>query len=219
MTTLGLDMFQFTRAATLSLLLTICFSSGSASAASYILTDLTVVDPILDNLGNTHPYEGNDLGPFAILIGADLREANLSNADLAGANLNSADLADVILAGAGLSNADLTLVRLRRANLAGADLTGANLTAADLRESDLSGADFRGAILANAIGLMDENVGTPQYDASTDFTGAWADDGITPFDPVVAGWTLVEEPPVLVPEPSHALLMGLGLMGLAIKRG
>jgi hypothetical protein len=40
----------------------------------------------------------------------------------------------------------------------------------------------------------------------TDFTG-------TGFDPVAAGWTLVP-----VPEPGTALLMGLVLAGLALRR-
>ena len=50
-----------------------------------------------------------------------------------------------------------------------------------------------------------------KYDLNTDFTGAWADSGYTPFDPVTAGW-------VLVPEPSTALLVGLGLLALGGQR-
>jgi hypothetical protein len=50
-----------------------------------------------------------------------------------------------------------------------------------------------------------------KYDLNTDVTGAWLDSGYTPFDPVTAGW-------VLVPEPSTALLVGLGLLALGGQR-
>ena len=71
-------------------------------------------------------------GSCANLFGANLRGANLSDADLRCANLFGANLR-----GANLSDADL-----RCANLRDADLRGANLSDADLRNADLCRADL-----------------------------------------------------------------------------
>jgi hypothetical protein len=70
--------------------------------------------------------------------GADLRGANLSDADLRGADLRGANLRDADLYGANLSGADL-----RDANLYDANLYGANLSGANLRDADLYGANLR----------------------------------------------------------------------------
>ena len=89
--------------------------------------------------------------------------------------------------------------------MTGATLTNADLTGADLCSATLTNAGLTGAILANAIGLS-TTFGSAFYDFNTDFTGIG-------FEPVAAGWTLVP-----VPEPSTALLIGLGLAGLASRR-
>ena len=66
-------------------------------------------------------------------------------ANLSGANLRWADLSEANLSEANLSGADL-----RWASLSGADLRGANLRGADLRWASLSGANLSGADLRGA---------------------------------------------------------------------
>ena len=97
---------------------------------------------------------GADLSD-ASLRGANLRGADLSDASLRGANLRGADLSNANLRGAGLSEADLSNANLRGAdlrgaNLRGADLSNANLSNANLRGAGLRGADLRGADLRGA---------------------------------------------------------------------
>lgn len=79
------------------------------------------------------------------LKGNDGERANLRNANLSGANLNSADLRD-----ANLKGADLRCADLRCANLRGSDLEFADLRGADLREANLSNANLNGANLRYA---------------------------------------------------------------------
>ena len=76
----------------------------------------------------------------ADLRGADLREANLRGADLSKANLRKADLREADLSKANLREADLSKAYLGVANLRGADLSKAYLGVANLRWADLSGA-------------------------------------------------------------------------------
>ncbi|EDD7504073.1 pentapeptide repeat-containing protein, partial [Salmonella enterica subsp. enterica serovar Mbandaka] len=68
---------------------------------------------------------------------ANLRGANLCDADLRGANLCDANLCGANLRGANLRDADL-----RDANLRDADLRDANLRGADLCDADLRGANL-----------------------------------------------------------------------------
>ena len=85
---------------------------------------------------------------------ADLRNADLSNADLFGANLRNADL----------SNADLFGANLRGANLRGADLFGANL-----RDANLSNANLREA----SIDQMMWNIYTVFYPLQCPESGSY----------------------------------------------
>lgn len=82
---------------------------------------------------------------YADLNGADLRDANLWCGNLRGANLCYASLRD-----ANLSHADLNSANLCDANLCDANLYGVNLHGADLRDANLSGADLNGADLSGA---------------------------------------------------------------------
>ncbi|ELD9644491.1 pentapeptide repeat-containing protein [Salmonella enterica] len=81
--------------------------------------------------GSRANLRGADLRD-ADLCGADLRDADLCGANLRGADLRDADLRDANLCGANLCGADLRDADLRDANLCGANLCGADLRGADL---------------------------------------------------------------------------------------
>ncbi|EDE4046196.1 pentapeptide repeat-containing protein [Salmonella enterica subsp. enterica serovar Bareilly] len=86
----------------------------------------------------------------ANLFDANLCGANLRDANLCGANLCDADLRDANLCGANLCDADLFDANLRDANLCGANLCDADLRDANLCGANLCGADLRGADLRGA---------------------------------------------------------------------
>ena len=89
---------------------------------------------------------------YADLSSVDLHYANLSYADLSCADLSNADLRSADLRNANLTYADLSCVDLHYANLSYADLSNADLSSANLRCANLSYASLRGANLCGAKG-------------------------------------------------------------------
>ena len=88
---------------------------------------------------------------------ADLREANLLDANLRKADLRGADLYKANLRAADLRGADLREADLRGADLYGAELYGAELREADLRGAYLFRADLRAANLFH-VNLRDADL-------------------------------------------------------------
>jgi len=111
----------------------------------------------------------------ASMSGCDLRNADLTfanlvridlrNARLGGANLKFAVLLDARMKGADFIKADLSFASLVNADLSGADLMGANLSSANLAGATLTGANLAGANLAGAT-LINANL------AGANLTGA-----------------------------------------------
>ncbi len=116
---------------------------ANLTKADLSLANLSKADLSLANLDAN--FDGENLTGVVHLEGADLREADLTNAKLGGADLTNADLTSAKLNGAELEDSDL-----RRANLEAADLSGADLSGAELREADLSGVVLKHAHLSGA---------------------------------------------------------------------
>ena len=80
----------------------------------------------------------------AVLIQADLQDANCSAAYLYTANLSGSRLNNADFTGADLAYANLTGASLHGTNLSRADLTGIDFTGIDLTETNLDGATLTG---------------------------------------------------------------------------
>lgn len=98
----------------------------------------------------------------ADLSNANLREVNLSNANLFMANLREANLSGANLFMTNLINSNFTKATLFRANLMGADTKKSNLNSAYLGGTNLVGANLKEANLANAY-LTNAKYNTKQY--------------------------------------------------------
>ncbi len=158
------------------------------------------------DLGHPAWTPPDNIATFVKLGGADLREANLTGAnlsfvDLDGANLHGADLSNANLKRAGLEHANLSETNLsganletawlQHANLRKANLSGANLVTAYLDKAKLDGVILRGATLTQVslrdtdlrnTDLRDVNMYYVYYNNSTKWPSG--------FDPVAAGAAL-----------------------------
>ena len=181
------------------------------SASTYVTTSGYIED-VLTTSGETHPYSGENLSPFADLPFADLYRAHLTGANLARSDLTGSDLYRAELIGANLYRANLIGANLARsdftiANLYGANFYGAVLIGADFYASWLESADLSYADLTNV-----SNVNTAVWTNSNLF-GATLPDG---YD---QAWFESEGAIFVVPEPStYALLLGSLALGLVALR-
>ena len=159
----------------ITLVLSAVLATTAADAASYQKTDGTIVNPIQNRIpfGGDHPYVGNNLEPGANLVGADLTQAGLVEADFAGADLtnailidaslNDADFSDAVLLGAAFNQSDIMGM-----NATGADMRGADLTLAHAPETSFRGADLTGAILSTLDGRNADLFGAILVNATMD---------------------------------------------------
>lgn len=156
------------------------------------------------------------LGPSVMTSGLLLSRAEFTSKNLSRMGLGFSTFSLVTIQRANLSDSDLSDSVMSSVRLIDTSLTGTNLARVamfdvDFGGSDVTMADFSGATFDRVLNLG-STVGRAMYSSTTDFSGAWADSGSTPFDPVEAGW-------MLVPEPTSSVFVGLGLVCLsAVQR-
>jgi len=134
------------------------YAAARTQARAQTLTVLTRLNGVRKGSVVQFLYEAALLrkeGLVVDLIGANLREADLSGRALIRANLVGTELIDANLHGADLGEAELSHAHLHNAklidaNLIGADLTLADLSSAQLNEAGLRRADLSYANLSNA---------------------------------------------------------------------
>jgi hypothetical protein len=144
-------------------------------------------------------------GSSSVNVGsADLRRAELMDADLSETTLYHVRFERAVLHRADLKEADLSRAQLQRADLRDTTLTKTKLTGADLRDADLGGArvrkadlteaDLRGALLEGAQDLEDAALSGAQADGETTWPRG--------FSPAHHGVTVQDVPGEKAPVPS-----------------
>jgi uncharacterized protein YjbI with pentapeptide repeats len=144
----------------------------------------------------------------------NLESINLSNATLQSTDFRNTTLRNAILTSADLVNADLRGTDLSNANLRGADLTGTNARGTDFSNATLDGAVFTAGDVRNTnftgASLLGADLSVLSNADRADFTGARYN-AFTLLAPGIDTSTMT-----LVPEPSSAALLLLGLIGLEV---
>ena len=102
------------------------------------------------NLRRMHA-DGGTAMHGAVLTGAKMQRARLSNVVLTQADLHDVDLRGSMMTRANLSKADLTGCNMHGVDLSGAIMTGAILAGTILTEASLAGAQLEGAYLLGAL--------------------------------------------------------------------
>lgn len=161
--------------------------------------------PYTDHSGEDHSSEdhnGEDLTGInltsADLTDTSFKDAILTNAILIAANLTDADLKDADLTGANLSNAVMTDVGAKDAIFTNAILDGVSFSSGDIKHATFVGASLLGADLSGLDNADDADFTGALYDAATQLAAGMDTTGMI----------------LVVPEPSSAILLVLGLIGL-----
>lgn len=175
---------------------------ASADLRNANLTGASAVGADLDNANLKNTRLNNSDLSGASLVGVNARNAQFTNSTVDGADLSGANIRNAQFTGADLSNTILFDVEATNANFTNAIVNGVVFGDADLRNANFAGASLLGADLSNIADQTNTNFTGALFDSSTLFAAGFDTSSL-----------------VFVPEPSSALLMALGLIGLASYPG